>query len=333
MGCEQRLLRPRVLGLLPHERERLAQALALGRGEGGVFQGGLGLLEEGFHFPGEKADRARLVDELLDLADRGVVGGAGAKTKLEETAVDVDEMVVGRAQEEGLFALEDVGLAQPVDALELVILDQVVLDLKGEADRFDQLGQFAEMIVIDSGEQGPEDERRLEGVTGGFQRVHARDVGFLDAGDVARAEENVVNLARARVRNIAQEMGKRGIAQGGGEVGGAEGVDGHGKENIAHHHGHIAADSGRAIDLAQAFLDELVEGRQASAALGLVDNIVVDQDEGVEQFEGQRGPEQRAVLKRPVSAKDAVGAEQQQGADAFTAPGDEFRHVEVERLK
>ena len=92
------LLRTGMLRLLPDKREGLAQAVALRRGEGGVFQRGLRFLEEGFHPFGKKSDGPRFVDELLDLADRGVVGSARAQAKLEETAVHIDQVVIGGAQ-------------------------------------------------------------------------------------------------------------------------------------------------------------------------------------------------------------------------------------------
>ena len=184
------------------------------------------------------------------------------------------------------------------------------------------------------GQQRAENQRRLEGVAGGFQRVHPGDVGFLHAGDVARAEQNVVDLARAGVGNIAKEMGQRGVAHGGGEIGGAERIDRHGEEDVAHDDGHVSAHAGRAVDLAQPFLDQLVEGRQAAAALGLVDDVVVDQDEGVEQFEGKRGPQERVVLEGPVSAKDAVGSRAAAaGGCACRAAPTNSRDVEVERLE
>ncbi len=128
-------------------------------------------------------------------------------------------------------------------------------------------------------------------------------------------------------------MGERGIAHGGRKIGRAERIDRHGEKDIAHHHGHIFPDPGRIADLAQPFLDQLVESGQAAAALGLIDDIVMDQDEGVEQFQGQRGPQERAVLKGPISPENAVGTEQQQGADALAATGHELGDVEVKRLE
>ena len=94
-------------------------------------------------------------------------------------------------------------------------------------------------------------------------------------------------------------MGKRGVAHGGGKIGGAKRIDRHGKENVAHHHGHISAHAGRAVDLAEAFLDQLVESWQAAAALGLVDDVIVDQDEGVEQFQRQARPAEASCPQRP----------------------------------
>ncbi len=53
----------------------------------------------------------------------------------------------------------------------------------------------------------------------------------------------------------------------------------------------------------------------------------------MEQLQGQRGAQQRVVLKGTLAAENAVGPEQQQGADAFAAARDELGDVEVERLE
>src|ERR1700677_4989823 len=74
----RRLLRPRMLGLLPDKGYRLAHTFALGGREGRVIERRLGLLKKRFHLLGENPNRARFVDKLLDLTDRGVVGGARA---------------------------------------------------------------------------------------------------------------------------------------------------------------------------------------------------------------------------------------------------------------
>ena len=52
---------------------------------------------------------------------------------------------------------------------------------------------------------------------------------------------------------------------------------------------YLAAHARGTVDLAEPFLDQLVEGRQTPPPLRLVDHVVVDQDERMEQLERKRG--------------------------------------------
>jgi len=215
------------------------------------------------------------IAEAGDKFGRSVLGEAGA----QGGGISRCEGVVVAFEEKGFDAgAEVVGELGGAGGEEADFVE-VVFDLEGEAEWAGEIVKAEEDGFGRAGEDGADKQRGFEGVAGGFEVVGAEDIVLGDLVERAAQEGEFEGFAEAGVLGDGGEIAEGGGGASGVQAGEEEVFNGEAEEDVAEDEGEIFAAAEVGADGQAA-----VKGGLAAAGEGAVNDIVVDEGEGMEEF-------------------------------------------------
>ena len=252
-----------------------------------------------FQFGDDGGDSAGIAEAGNEFG-RGIVGQASP----QRGGVSRGEGIVVAFKEEGFDAGAEVGSEFGGAGGQEADFVKVVFDLEGKAQGAGEIVEAEKDGFGRAGKDGADEQGGLEGVTGGFEEVGAEDIVLGNLVERAAQEGELEGFTEAGILGDGGE-----VTQGGGRARGVQAreeevFDGEAEEDVAEDEGEIfaAAEVG-------AVSETTMEGGLAAAGEGAVNNVVVNEGEGVEELEAAGDAVSGGGRWGGAVVKQAVGGE------------------------